>query len=390
MADEATRLFNGRFFAMCGFSFTVFLSAFQLLPAAPLHIRALGGSWLAAGMYLGCLTYASAFTAPFTGAMADRMGRKRMFVVSGVALLGLSTAYAFAPRPWVILAIAVVHGAFWSGLLSASAAYTGAIVPPARRAEGMGYWGLSSVLAVSMAPNIGLWILERGWIWLCAETALLHAAVALIASRLPEVRPERSDRRFKAGALVEWRVLGAAAALFLISFGYGAVTSFAAPYARASGVSPAGLFFTFLAIGTIVTRPFISRMADRVGYERIIAPCLALVTAGLVLLSLGGTRPWLIASAAVFAVGMGSVYPVFSAYVFSRVPDDRHGAAFGSVLAAFDTGIGTGSIACGFVVGRHGFTTAFGTAAAVASLSLPCFLLVGRRLLRSNPRCDAV
>jgi hypothetical protein len=38
------RLFTPRFFVMCGFSFTVFLSAFQLLPTAPFHILDLGGS----------------------------------------------------------------------------------------------------------------------------------------------------------------------------------------------------------------------------------------------------------------------------------------------------------------------------------------------------------
>jgi predicted MFS family arabinose efflux permease len=390
MTGEPTRLFHGRFFAMCGFSFTVFLSAFQLIPVAPLHIRALGGSWFVAGLFLGCLTYASAVTAPFTGALADRLGRQRMLVVAGVALFGLSIAYAFAPRPWIVLAIALVHGAFWSGLLSASAAYTSAIVPAGRRAEGIGYWGLSAVLAISVAPSIGLWIFRFGWTWLCAVTALLYAAVALIASRLPEVRPERRQRHWRSRALVEWRVLSAAISLFLASFGYGAVTSFAAPYAQASGVSPAGVFFTFLALVTILTRPFISRLADRIGYEKVIAPCFVLITAGLVLLTIAGTLPWLIASAAVFAVGMGSVYPIFSAYVFSRIPDDRHGAAFGSVLAAFDTGIGTGSIACGYVLDRHGFAAAFGTAAAVAALSFPFFLLVGRRLLRRNAGRDAV
>jgi hypothetical protein len=38
------RLFTPRFFLMCGFSFTVFLSAFQLLPTAPYRILDLGGT----------------------------------------------------------------------------------------------------------------------------------------------------------------------------------------------------------------------------------------------------------------------------------------------------------------------------------------------------------
>ncbi|HZM49363.1 MAG TPA: hypothetical protein VFE68_02685, partial [Vicinamibacteria bacterium] len=57
-------LFTGRFFLMCGFTFTVFLSAFQLLPTAPFHILELGGSKFAAGLFLGLLTYSSAFSAP--------------------------------------------------------------------------------------------------------------------------------------------------------------------------------------------------------------------------------------------------------------------------------------------------------------------------------------
>jgi hypothetical protein len=43
------RLFTARFALMFGFSFTVFLSAFQLLPTAPFHILALGGSQSEAG-----------------------------------------------------------------------------------------------------------------------------------------------------------------------------------------------------------------------------------------------------------------------------------------------------------------------------------------------------
>ena len=60
--------FTPRFFLMWSYSFTVFLSAFQLLPTAPFHILSLGGSSTEAGLFLGFLTYASAISAPITGA----------------------------------------------------------------------------------------------------------------------------------------------------------------------------------------------------------------------------------------------------------------------------------------------------------------------------------
>src|ERR671915_2043959 len=89
------RLFTARFFLMCGFTFTVFLSAFQLLPTAPFRILSLGGSETVAGLFLGFLTYASAISAPFTGALADHLGKRRILIVTSLTIAGFSTAYAF-------------------------------------------------------------------------------------------------------------------------------------------------------------------------------------------------------------------------------------------------------------------------------------------------------
>ncbi len=57
MSAANDRLFSPAFFVMCGFTFTVFLSAFQLLPTAPFHILDLGGTTFASGLFLGFLTY---------------------------------------------------------------------------------------------------------------------------------------------------------------------------------------------------------------------------------------------------------------------------------------------------------------------------------------------
>src|SRR3954462_1361606 len=91
--SESDRLFTPRFFVMCGFSFTVFLSAFQLLPTAPYHIIDLGGTTFASGLFLGFLTYSSAFSAPLTGAFVDRVGQRRILIGTSIALAGFSIAY---------------------------------------------------------------------------------------------------------------------------------------------------------------------------------------------------------------------------------------------------------------------------------------------------------
>ena len=130
---------------------------------------------------------------------------------------------------------------------------------------------------------------------------------------------------------------------------------------------------------TLVTRPFIGRLGDQVGYRRLFIPCLVMITVGLAVLPFATTFWHMVLSASLFAVGFGSSYPVFAAYVMQDVGETRRGAAFGAILAAFDTGIGTGSTLTGWISGRVGFPVAFSIAAVLASLALPMFLVMDRR-----------
>jgi len=364
----------------------VFLSAFQLLPTAPFRIQELGGSTFASGLFLGFLTYASALSAPLTGAIADRIGRRRTLFIASIVILFCAIAYATTTSYRVMLALVVVHGVFWSGLLSASAAYLTSLLPEQRRAEGISYWGLSSVAAVAVAPPIAFWIMEHGgWQWICLSCGTLNLVMGVIAFFLEDtpVQSAQLSLPFAADApapIIEWRVLALSVTLFLYSFGYGAITSFSAMYADAIGVTPKSLYLTSLAIVILLTRPLSGKLADRIGYRRVFMPSLVLIAFGLALLAAGSNRLSLVASAVFFGLGFGTAYPVFVAYVMRDVYAARRGAAFGAILAAFDTGIGTGSTTVGWLIQRFGFSTAFTVAAALSAVSLPYFLLADRKL----------
>jgi MFS family permease len=167
--------------------------------------------------------------------------------------------------------------------------------------------------------------------------------------------------------------------LFLYSFGYGGITSFAALYAEANQVAPKAIYLTTMAIVVLLTRPMAGRLGDRFGYRRVFLPCLVLITAGFICLAIGGTRPLLILSAVLFGAGFGTAYPVYVGYVMREVSVARRGAAFGAILAAFDTGVGTGSTGMGWLIQHYGFRSAFGAAATLSALALPYFLIVDRR-----------
>ena len=378
-------LFTPRFFIMCAYTFTVFVSVFQLLPTAPYRILDLGGSTFAAGLFLGFLTYASASSAPITGHVGDRIGQRRVLMGVSVILAICTASYAVISDYRIMLGLVVVHGLFWSALLAASGAYMTHTVPASRRAEGLGYWGMASVSAIAVAPPLGFWVYRHGWVVFSAELVALNLLMAIIAWRLPDDRaggehPPNLPNPSSPSNLIEWRVLFLSVAMGLVSFGYGGLTSFSALFSDWLHVTPRSLFLSVMAVAILAARLILGRRLDAIGHRRMMLPALAVPAVGLVVLAAARGETSFLVAAALFGGGFGLMYPAFAAYVMGHVTAQRRGAAFGAMIAAFDMGIGTGSSIIGWVIDGHGFRVAFAGAACLAFLSVPYFLVAERRL----------
>ena len=106
-------------------------------------------------------------------------------VACAAAVSIFALAYGLSARLELLLALVPLHGVFWSGLLTAASAHMAEALPDSRRAEGLGYWGFSTVLAVAIAPSIGFWGLPLGLARaVCAELAVINIGMGLAASRL--------------------------------------------------------------------------------------------------------------------------------------------------------------------------------------------------------------
>jgi MFS family permease len=175
------------------------------------------------------------------------------------------------------------------------------------------------------------------------------------------------------------------AALALVSFGYGGLTSFSSLFADALGVTPRSLFLTGMAAAILVARLTLGRMLDEIGHRRVFLWVIVAPACGLLLLSVAEGRLTLLLAGVVFGGGFGLMYPAYAAYVMRHVAANRRGAAFGAIIAAFDTGVGTGSSAMGGLIHRFGYQAGFATAAGIAALALPYFLFAEGRLGYKDP-----
>lgn len=374
-------LFTARFLRLWSFTFITFVTAFQLFPTMPFRIMDLGGNEGEAGLFLAIYTWASAIAAPLTGTIADHLGRKRLLVLAGTAFIVFSASYAFLTWLPALMVAAGIHGVFWSGLLSASGAIVTEIVPPERRTEGLGYYGMAPTAAIALAPLLGLWIYHRyGWNALCAGMVAMSVGILLLALRVQGGLARSPDTFPRLRELVDWHATVNAMTLFVHAFGYGGITSYVAVLAVRSAIDPPATFFIVFAIVVILTRIFVSPIGDRFGVKVVLYPSILIVPVATALLAYTDTRGEMILAASLFGLGFGGLYPAFMTYVLTRSHPRRHGATFGSILFAMDTGIGLGSLTTGFLIEHHGFRTAFLVATVISAASLPIFLGTARLL----------
>lgn len=373
-------LFTPRFAMLWVYAFVTFFSAFQLLPAIPFRILELGGSKAEAGWFLSVYTFSSAFAAPVMGTVADHLGRRRLLITASILFIGFSVAYGVVRNLPLLFLIAAIHGAIWSGILASASALMSEYIPESRRTQGMAYWGLASTGAIAIAPAVGLWVYHFGWMTLCFELAAISVVMVFGALLLRADEKPASPRRLAVSDAWDWRVIATALSLTVASFGYGGMTSYAAIIAVERHITPVAIYLTTYAISIVLFRVCFSHLGDRIGPKRVLYPALVLVPLAFAWLGIAHTRWEMIASATLFGIGFGAAYPAFVTIILGSTDPARRARTFGSIVWAFDTGIGTGSFAIGAIGQHYGLTNAFLVAAGLSCFSIPIFAWASARL----------
>jgi MFS family permease len=374
-------LFTPKFIGLWVYAFVTFFSAFQLLPTIPLHILEIGGSKAQAGWFLAVYTYASAFAAPLMGNLADHLGRRRTLITASILFIAFSIAYGLINYLPLLLIVGAIHGAIWSGILSSSSAIMAGIIPESRRVQGWAYWGLAGNGAISLAPAVGLWVFHHGgWRTVCFEMAGLSVLMTIgaLLIRMRDKRPTFADVRLHDAW--DWNVIGVTFSLTMIAIGYGGITSYAVILSKERSISPEGLYLSTFAAAVVLVRIATGHLGDRYGAKAILVPSLSLVPIALAILAFAQNRWELMTSAILFGFGFGAAWPAFAAFILANSDPARRARTFGSMVWAFDTGIGTGSLALGSLSQHYDFRIAFLFATAVACFSIPLFIAGSRRL----------
>jgi MFS family permease len=125
------------------------------------------------------------------GAIADRMGRKTVIIVSLVLSSLSALGMGLAPTIAIFIAIVVLVGTLSSIGHPAHEAVVADLLPPEKRAEGYGIIRVVFNLAVIIAPPIAGLLIARSYLTLFIVDAVISVICALVVFfALPETKPQ--------------------------------------------------------------------------------------------------------------------------------------------------------------------------------------------------------
>ena len=139
------------------------------------------------------------------GALGDRLGRRRIFVI-GVIWFALASALCgLAPSIGVLIGARALQGMGGALLTPGSLAIIQASFAPDDRPRAIGAWSGLGGVAGAVGPFLGGWLIGSvGWRWIFLLNLPLAAVVVAVAVRhVPETRDPTSHGRFDwAGAFL--------------------------------------------------------------------------------------------------------------------------------------------------------------------------------------------
>ncbi len=144
------------------------------------------------------------------GALGDRYGRRRVYLLGVAAFAAASALCAFAQSPFQLVLFRVIQGVAAALLTPGALALIQGSFRRVDRPAAIGTWAGASGIAVAIGPFLGGFLVENaGWRWVFAINLPLCALVLLLGLRIPESLDADAPRRFDhRGALSGIVVLG--------------------------------------------------------------------------------------------------------------------------------------------------------------------------------------
>lgn len=376
MITQKEKLWNSNYTRTWIANFMLYFSFMLIVPILPLYLAdTYGAGKHTIGFVLSGYTIAIMLVRPFSGYIVDSFNRHKVLMLFYAMAFVICGFYLIGGSLLLFTIIRTIHGAPYGATIIANSTVAIDALYPSRRAEGIGYYGLSNNLATALSPSVGIFIYELTSNFnLLFALSMAAAGIGLyVASRinLPEKQTPTPpangkqlislDRFFlKAG----WRQ-----AVIICCFGlsYGVLSTYLAIYGRERlGITGGtGMYFMLLSAGLIVSRIQGGRALRDGKVSQNAAMGVSISVFGYALFAAVPDMWAYYASAIIIGLGNGHMFPAVQTMFINLAPNNQRGTANSTLYSSWDAGVGIGVVFGGLLAETISYSAAFWMGAIV-------------------------
>ena len=363
---KSQSLWTSTFALLCCAQFFGSAQHALLQPTFPLYITSLGGSPVKVGLVIACFAVTSVVFRPLIGGWADKWSETRV-LICGLLLLSVAVSFCFIPFAEATMFANALRGLGWAGLSAAGYSLLALSAPAERRGEASGYYSGVQASGTILLPAVALWLIYAplGGFHIVFIVAIALAAVGAGAGTiLARHAPQPTHFRHGFSSAPWWReilnVLDREIILAsVLSFGshitFPAVASFLVLYAREIGIEKIGWFYVASGATSLLARPTLGKVSDRMGRRRALLACFMFQAVALMALAFAGNLIGLIIPGMVYMVGLAMASATTLAIAMEQAKPERRGRAMATFSVALPLSNGVGALICGSLVESFGF-----------------------------------
>ncbi|GLX71029.1 MFS transporter [Paenibacillus glycanilyticus] len=328
----------------------------------------------------------AAIVTRFATAALLRKVHRNVILFAGLVLAAIATVlYPYAGSMTSLLVLRALFGIGFGMTSTIIPTLVSQIIPKKRTGEGIGYFGLSTSIAMSLGPMIGLSVIKQyGFTTLAmiGTVALVLIVPLLIVTRSIPKQPDKSappashssaSTEHKNGSSTA-RMMVPAVLNVLMSVTYGGILGFIALYGAQKHIDQIGLFFLFIVFTVFIIRPISGKLFDRRGPMPIVIPGGLVVIASLITLSYAHSLPLIIVSALLYGFGFGAIQPTTQAWMLREAAPHQVSFANSLYYNTIDFGVAIGSMLLGVVASATSYSVMYRWAAVAMVLFILVYL----------------
>jgi MFS family permease len=330
-------------------SFLFFASFNMIIPELPDLLTELGGGDYK-GLIISLFTLTAMLSRPFSGKLADTVGRIPVMVFGATVSMVVSLLYPFVTSVVGFLFLRFIHGFSTGFKPTGTSAYLADIAPFNKRGQIMGIQGFFASLGMAAGPALGAWIAQHLSLNLMFYCSSLFGflSVAVLIGMKETVENKEAFRvnllKIKGKDFFEPRVLKPSFVMLLTTFSFGAVLTLTPDLSVHLNVGNKGLFFSVFVVASLAVRLFAGRVSDRYGREPVLLVSTALIATSMFLLAFAETEMDLILAGVVFGLAIGGNSPTLYAWTIDLCEEHFRGRGLATMYIFLEIGIGLGAL----------------------------------------------